>query len=214
MTLNKLKLTPRFLVQLIILAVLLIGLPLGSWYYLSSGLNYRLKAMEELQQFGELPNFGFATFSDQVIAKNDIKGKIVVSNFIHLQDTVLSSHFGMNLLKLHKQFDERTDVIFLVHVMDTTSGKINRVVNAFAEKYQLKDSLQCYFVSSDLNSLRHLAFEGYKMPPDTTMPYFAITDPDLVVRNHYDTKNPNEIKRLVEHIALLLPRKKERKIGI
>ncbi len=214
MTLNKLKLTPRFLVQLAILAVLLVGLPLGSWYYLSSGLDYRLKTMAALQQLGELPDFGFATFSDQVISKNDVKGKIVVSNFIHLQDTVLSSSFGMNLLKLHKQFDEREDVIFLVHVMDTTSGKINRVVNAFAEKYQLKDSLQCYFVFSDLPSLRYLAFEGYKMPSDTTMPYFAITDPNLMVRKHYDTKNPNEIKQLVEHIALLLPRKKERRIGI
>ncbi|NND07069.1 MAG: hypothetical protein HKN87_11885 [Saprospiraceae bacterium] len=58
--------------QSLILLLLLVGLPLGSWYYLRTGLDYRLDRLEELASKGKLEGDSFEQGWVYVIAVSDV----------------------------------------------------------------------------------------------------------------------------------------------
>ena len=146
----------------LILLFILVVLPVGSWYYLKEGLDYRMTKIGELKQYGTLPDFSYTTLWNKPITAADIKDKVVVANVLDLQNGEMSRSFGQILEKLHIQFDERKDVCFLIHVLDTVG------VNAenFARKYQLEDATQCYFIPTLATDLKHLASD-YHLSADS-----------------------------------------------
>jgi len=201
--------TIRLIIATLILLLVLVVLPLGSWYYLNNGLNYRLTTMGELKEFGKLSGLTYPTFAGKNVQDADLQGKVTVANVINLQDEQLSNTFGNVLEKLHDQFDERQDVLFLIHVTDTS--KINMEV--FATRYKLDDYAQCQFIPTDAAMLQHLQ-PNYYISADSLQTHFTLVDTKSMVRKHYDVRDEAQVKRLVEHIALLLPLRKKEEITL
>lgn len=199
----------RLIVATLILLFLLVILPFGSWYYLKGGLDYRLTTMGELKQYGTLPDFSYSTIWNKPITAADVKDKVIVANVLDLQNQEMSRTFGEVLEKLHYQFDERKDVCFLIYVLDTTS------VNAenFARQYQLEDAAQCYFIPTVATDLENLA-ASYHLSADSLYSNFTLVDTKQMVRKHYDVREEAQVKRLVEHLALLLPLQKREEITL
>lgn len=210
---NKPKSKLRIVLTAAILLLLLVGLPMGSWYYLQSGLEYRQTALAELREDGEIPDFSLQTYKDEPFGNENIAGRLVVASFIDFTNESLATTFGETLAKLHDQFDARNEVAFLMHIMDTTATVAQ--IESFAKQYELEDQRQCYFLKGDPAIFKTLAHNGYKMPDDgDAMPYFALADTSSTVRRQYDVRQPEEIKRLVEHIAMILPRSEGRTVSI
>lgn len=199
----------RLVVATLILFFLLVVLPFGSWYYLKDGLDYRIKTMGELKQYGALPNFSYTTFQNTTIAAADLKGKVAVANVLDLQKEQLTHTFGNTLEKLHDQFKERKDVFFLIHVTDTSKTNVEN----FARQYQLQDYAQCYFIPTDAAVLSTLQ-TNYHLAADSLYTYFTLIDTKNIVRKHYDVQEEIQVKRLVEHLALLLPLQKREEITL
>lgn len=198
---------PSFLISAAILLLLLVGLPIGSWYYLQSGLEYRQSLLADLKDYGKIPEFTLQTVQGEPFTNQDIAGRMVVASFLDFKDETLLTQFGEVLNKLHDQFDERNDVAFLMHLTDTTAT--NEAIEDFATTYALTDQWQCYFLrGADATSI---AQQIYKTPQDTPFAYFALADTSNTVRRHYDVRQESEVKRLVEHIALILPQNNERR---
>lgn len=201
--------TFQLIIITLVLLFILVILPLGSWYYLQNGLNYRITTMSELKNYGTLPAMSYATFSGTQVADADLKGKVVVANVLNMQDDQSLTVWGKVMEKLHDQFDERKDVRFLIHVLDTTQANIT----SFSKKYKLDDYEQCYFIPTEATALTALA-ANYHVGADSLLTHFILVDTKNVVRKHYNVQDEAQVKRLVEHLALLLPLQKKEEISI
>lgn len=195
-------------VTIAILFLLLVGLPIGSWYYLRTGLEYRKEVMADLDDYGKLPTISLETFSGRVLNNQDVAKKMIIATFLDFQNKEMTSQSGAWLERLHDQFDERGDLAFLIHVLDSSATK--QEVEIFAQQYQLQDSAQCFFLKDNPEVFRTIATNVYKIPGEKIVQHFALTDTSGTVRQQYNITNPEEVKRLVEHTALLLPKGKER----
>lgn len=206
---NKQSKTLQLIVATIVLLFVLVVLPLGSWYYLKNGLNYRLTTMSELSDYGKLPAFSYHTFEGMNLTFNDLQGKVIVANVLNFENNQSNRALGAILEKLHDQFDERSDVCFLVHVTDTSLAR----VASFSAKYNLEDDNQFYFIPLDTTQMTALA-KDYRLGIDSLATYFTLVDTKGIVRKHYNVQDDTQVKRLVEHLALLLPLQKKEEISL
>lgn len=193
--------------QIALLVLVLLGFPAISWYYLNTGLDYHKGAMAELGDHGALPLFERTNYDGTPLNTADLHGSIVIASVYDLAQTALSEQFGQAFSKLHDQFDERRDVLFLSVV-----GADSTLIPAFIEKYELADPEQCYFFATPEEAMKTLAQSGFRMPElqGAGSPFIAFADTASVIRNYYDVRDADKLKRLVEHTALLLPHIKDR----
>lgn len=209
---NEKKRTRKGLIGAAALLLLLVVFPLVSWFYLQQGLDYRISALEQLKDHGKAPAFELVNYKLDTLRRDDLEGNVVVTSFINLENDTLAALYGEKLSKLHHQFDERPDLLFLQHLLgkDTSAERLN----AFEINYELTDESQVYFLIDGKPSVQQLAQEGYSLPLEGTdlmdNPYMALLDTMGTIRRYYDVRDEEEIKQLVAHIALILPQIKER----
>lgn len=208
------KPTTRNIIQYLAIFLILVVLPAGSWFYLRSGLDYRIKAMESLKDYGKIPSFEWHTLSGEPLGHQDLHGKLVLAQFVSLGNEELKTAFGRQLGKLHEQFDERPDLLFLTFLTDADTSA---AWQSFASAHELNDPSQVYFLATDPAVLDLVAREGFRLPltPEQSLaesPYFVFADTSLTMRHYYDVHNDADIRQLVAHIAMLLPQIKEREL--
>lgn len=75
----------KYLVGTVVFIMLFI-LPLGSWYYLQSGLDYRKEALEELEAKGE--------FSSTALDMNTLMSRTTLMHLKPVEENVISEIFG------------------------------------------------------------------------------------------------------------------------
>lgn len=148
------------LISWIVLAALVIIVPVGSWYYLQQGLDYRRSALKDL----------------------------AVKDSIQIQDDSLMLFKGKTtLLVLGK------DSSVMVH---------SKIID---DQYGSSFSFQTLSTSTNL---------GIPQVPDNYIAnlidkfseyQYLLIDTSMKIRNHYKDSN-EDLKRLVEHIAIILPR--------
>lgn len=204
------------LLQIIGLLFFLVILPGGSWYYLSRGLDYRMSTLEELKEIGPIPVFGTIHHNGNALSEELFEEKMVVSSFLDLKQNPAADDFGTLLNKLHDQFDAREEVLFFTYILGEKADSTGMLDN-FIQKYELQDTAQCFFLLADDQLIRQQAIDAYKLPltegqnleNQTLMVY---TDRKGIIRSYYDIQKEDRQKRLVEHIAMLLPKKKDREL--
>lgn len=201
--------------QFILLLGMLVLLPLGSWLYMKKGYNYQKEAMSELRNYGQLSPFLAQDFFQRKIGSDELDGKLVLLNYYN---STKAADSRMEMIeKLHEQFDDRTGVYF-VNVGMSPGNKIE-------EQYALLDTNQvffipatdrpCFFLGQDIlmptnagvsyqDSLTFQPIEASTLPDFN---YYVLLDTKGNIRNYYKADEPERMKRLVEHIALTMPRK-------
>lgn len=206
----------KSLIQIAGLLLFLVVLPAGSWYYLSRGLDYRMSALEELKEIGPIPIFGTIYHNGEAVTKELVEEKMVVTSFINLENKDTKETMGPVLQKLHHQFDAREEVLFFNYILGASQDSTGQL-DEFIETYNLADTAQCLFLLADDTLIRKQATEGYQLPladgqtlEDMTLMVF--TDRTSTIRGFYDIRQEERQKRLVEHVAMLLPKNKEREL--
>ncbi|MCB0571331.1 MAG: hypothetical protein KDC66_16280 [Phaeodactylibacter sp.] len=196
----------------LILLLMLVGLPLGSWYYLQTGLDYRLQTRAEMKDYALVPGFTLLNDNDSLVSQNRFQDGLVVGYFFSEPQAEI---YGNTLARLHGQYDERDDIFFLAFNPDTSAAGRSRML-AFAQQYQLADPEQCFFLSGTEDELQSLAaacklpFEEHQMSlTDNALLFFADS---LIVRGYYDMRRPDELKRLIRHVTYNIPLKKEKEL--
>lgn len=181
------------------LFLLLVVFPIGSWYYLQMGLDYRLEARAELQPLADLPAFELLNYDSQAISSDAFKDYLVVG---HFHTGAPKDAYLQVLAKLYDQYDERKDVFFLSFTPDS-------ILAISAEQLKssgLRDSSQVYFVNGDevdaiLSALSPpLAERGMDLANNSLL-FFSDSS---VVKGYYDFNRTEELKKLVKHITLKL----------
>ena len=187
----------RKILQFAALFLLLVGQPAGSWYYLQKGLDYRLETMGQLSDHGDfkLLTAGTSSATEQVR----------VINFL-ANEPAQREQQGELLSKLYAQFDKRED-FQLITFWDSTAFA---GLDTFRRKYGLEEEPQCTFGPLGQQVWQQFV-TTYKEGAKQAAQQMALVDMDGNIRNFYAQDQEAEIKRLVEHIALLLPMKKQAK---
>ncbi len=211
-------------IQASALMLFMVVMPLGSWYYLSAGLEYQKTARAELKDYGTLPDFSLLNQNDFPITRDSLKGNMLLASFFRFDDPDNKERFRM-LRALYEQFDDRTDVWFVQHALRPVQGG-GKTIQGFAEAVELQEEGQCVYLNGSLEQIHQLLREGYHIPQEgmpkdedgklqiaselpagmRDYPYFVLVDDKGMIRNYYDYRDQGQMKRLVEHMAILMPR--------
>ncbi|MBK8817630.1 MAG: hypothetical protein IPN49_00520 [Saprospiraceae bacterium] len=154
----------RKLISWIAVGILLIFVPLGSWFYLKQGLDYRKNALEELK-----PKDNLDSIPDSL-------------NVFKYKTTLL-------VLKENEKILNSCDLIYDQFKDAFTFQIVGNINKPYAIPFSHKI----------LSSLK-----GGNAS-------FAIIDTSLQIRNLYSTET-KDLKKMVEHLAIVIPRIKEKDI--
>ncbi|MFM7089457.1 MAG: hypothetical protein ACKOZZ_01475 [Bacteroidota bacterium] len=181
--------------QFIFLLAIFGGVPVISWYYLQTGLDYRLKALAELGNMGPMERETRVSHDKIVCSPDKIKGKVHLG--IWYPDGIENETLTMKYLdELHEQFKSRSDLSFYVYSNTANPDSLSH----FLKINKLYPSpIITYF--SDLGVQRIYYF----MKPGKGEIPVALVDTSGMVRKHYNLASGKELTRLTEHLAMLLP---------
>ncbi len=196
----------RTILQTLALLLFLVVLPLGSWYYLKRGADYRIEMIQELGAFSQLSSPELKEQLGEDWPPEEWNTKVGVWAFLP-EDEDLQAKFGHYLAELADQFEEKQEQVrfFLIPAESGVD------VNGFLETSELSGLMHPPIALSATDAQR-LALEEFKLPLENTRfernPYLALTD-SLTVKRYYDVREPQEMARLVEHIVFLVPAEKQ-----
>ncbi len=208
------------------LLFILLVLPLGSWYYLSSGLNYQRSARAELKDYGKVPVFNFADQNGNIITQDSLKDRLVLASFFRSNSTANKARFDV-LKALHEQFDDRQMVWFIQYLLPRNDGQ-NVDSKTFMKENEFRDLGQIFYLQGEGQQVMEVLSKGYKMPvaglakneegmisfepnfPNSLedYPYLVLIGKKGIVHSYCDYRDKAQVKRLVEHMALAMPREK------
>lgn len=199
-------------IQVVLLLAFIVIIPLGSWYYLKRGYDYRKEAMEELKDYGKLPTLAYSTVDGKENVVDSLSGKMVIAHLLNTENEDLTTQFGKTLKKLHEQFKNTGRLAIVTLGVDPTKDD-SKSLEAFAKAYDLWDQPHYYLIAPDSTGISAQAKQLYLPESDfSNSPYFVLADSSSMVKNHYQVTDEASVQELVMHSAMFMPRKPKRKI--
>ena len=196
--------------QYVLLALMLIVFPAGSWYYLNQGFDYRKTVMEELQVKDSLPELQFIDYTGKILTNKEIEGNLIVAVFLSSKKGIGEAVIEERIAKLYDQFDKRSDFNLFIHLTGLDSAAFQTQSAALLDRLELEDPSRCFI----LEGSEKIALSEYKIPLGTTAlddaNWAVLIDENQYIRNFYQLDEEENVKTMVQHIALSLPKQKEK----
>ncbi len=193
-----------------IIALLLFGLPAVSWLYLRNGLNWRRQAQAELRNYGKIRPV--TVIYPDGSKENLLAEKVCVIYYFGANpDLTPENKFILDTgERLFKQFGFKSAAIpdHFRLVMISQDGTAE--FRSYARTLPSAD-YATWVWSGGLNSWRATLVNAYDLycQQNGAKPvshYYALSDTAGTIRCFYNALDDKEIGRMVEHIALLLPK--------
>lgn len=198
--------------QAALVILILFGFPAVSYYYLIKGADYRRQALGELGKYGTMPDLRQMPPAYGELPA-DLNGRMYVVGWIDDAHSEVRTAYGETLERLHLQFDGSDRLRFATIA---ASNLDSAAVAYFISRFKLDDPDQVSVLRADEQGFASvgrafaLPLEGNALPG--TRPLAALVDTSLTIRGYYDLGDEAQTRRLVEHIAMILPLPKERDI--
>jgi hypothetical protein len=176
-------------VRIILIVLVLVGFPALSWFYLSSGLKWRVGAQDETVRKERLGNFELMELDSTTWSPSALLGTYYLVAVP--QDSIAISQ----LKKINTQFGVRSDfrTIYFLPAGDQP----------------LHGSDSTWLHVHCTNGCQ--AFKGALFGQNASA---AIVDDSLYVRGRYQLSSVGEVRKLVEHLAVVLPIEKRERIEL
>lgn len=179
----------RKIIQFIALSIILIGFPLGSWYYLNEGYKERKGALDQMKYEIPLPEFK-TTSQKGMLSKADLQGGYAVLGKVERfskDNPVIQESEG-----LFEEFGSSMKMTMLTYIEEYDSTVISDYLESVT-----KDTLsRWYFISGNPDFDEVFEAKSKK--------HLALIDTFGVVRNYYDTNNSMEIAEMAKHMAMFV----------
>jgi len=188
--------------QIGLLLLFLVVFPIISYFYLKSGYDYRVDAMEELQEYGALPVPDGPTLFGDSLSDKALQKKVVLLHFIDLANPDQRDLMGKYMGEVHEQFDGVENVVFLAGFQSNDPD----AVQAFLGKHKLEDPEQYFVFPQEELTGPYTFLEGGV----TAKPYVMLSDTSGTIRNFYNLERGKELVRMVEHVTYLMPQEKRK----
>jgi protein SCO1/2 len=160
---------------------------------------------------GKIADFSFIDQDSSKITGSTFHGKIYVADFIFLSCPTICPKMNVEMLRVYREFEKEEDVLFLSHTIDPVNDSIPRL-KAYAENIGIS-SAKWHFVTGHMDSIYSIAKKSYftSVYPDSTDKSnfihgggLVLVDKEKLIRGVYDGTNPEETKRLINDIRILL----------
>jgi len=196
------NLNRKGVLQALILTLFLIGLPLGSWYYLREGYNYRRALLDDLGQMGQVPPVTATDIRDSLIGFEDLRGKALVLAPLSPTDTL-----ALRILhNISDQFAESRAVVFAFLSKD--KEETLRVEADFREQIGQYPGM-FFFLPGGSPAVESLL---QALPfPEKRGSFVVLADTSHAIRRVYDLGSEKDVRRLVEHLTVVIPGKRTAK---
>ena len=218
-------------IQLLAILIILIIFPLLSWYYLQQGLNYQRSTRAELSEYGKLAPFRYTNLKGQEFNLDSLESQMSVLSFIGANENDNKTMLKL-MQKLHEQFGKSNNLQFLTIPLLKEKASV-QFLKDLADEYELTDPVQHHFLSGKVLAIRKWLGTEIQIPKEkvakdeegavplwvlekdhsmemTEYPYFVLVDTSQTIRNYYNYKDYNEVKKMVEQIAIIIPPPEER----
>lgn len=214
------KIQPKRILTILGLSFFLIGLPLGSWYYLNSGYGYYRGVMEKLEPKGVVPKFSFMDQNGTIINNDSLKGKLYIADFFFASCPNECLDMAKNLQMVQDAFKDNNNVVITSFTTDPYNDSIP-VLKKYAEGLGAMD-YQWYFLRGAQEDIFKLSKEGFKLPADINntdtdivhSPYFVVVDDKGQIRNYYDGTDERVVKAMIANISMIMPREPDAEIKV
>ena len=202
MYLNVYELTPKL--RTVLVLMILFAFPAISWFYLDAGLKYRMERVNELEDYGTLPNILCNTSSGDEFNLKELSGKWSLMGVSDLDD---SSIYKDVFFRLTDAFHDRKELNFIT----LSANKIDPAdFKSWNDEWTNRAKDHSYFLNkqSELKAKFTDIIENSVMGSRREYDYMFLVDTALIVRNLYDIRDSSQVDRMVEHVVLKLPYKK------
>ncbi len=189
----------KHIVQTASLLLLLAILPIGSWYYLQEGYRYRKALLDDLQQLGQIPDLAVPNAQDSLVRLHDFRGKVLVLGMLKPED---EASFKV-LRSVGQQFAESgyTHILLMSEDADQARQWQAQLINTSGETLFTLLSMHTASAQKLPDAL----------PQGMQWGMVALADTSLTIRRLYHLNQPEDQKRLVEHLAIVIPPKRSPK---
>jgi hypothetical protein len=192
--------------KMFMLFMLLIVVPGMSWYYLSSGLKWRKDAVAELGTYGSIKPVWLI---DDKLSKSNLIDKKVCAVYYFGENPDLTPA-NKKILDIGKGLQEQFQKTNKFRNVVIWEGGTPAFKGVFDEMAKGEDNAWQY--TAGLGGWRTVLsnqYEYFCLHEKISKPaeqYFAVSDTTGTIRRFYDANDNEQMKRMVQHIALLLPR--------
>jgi cytochrome oxidase Cu insertion factor (SCO1/SenC/PrrC family) len=201
------------ILKMLALFMMLVVLPAGSWYYLKQGYEYRKASLDKLQELGTAPSFSFVNYDSTIINSEDLEGNVVIAGVFDYKNG-LEEDLKAKIGKLFTQFNRREEFYMIVHLNGVSDSTVQQVGETLVEDYNFEFPERFYLTSGTTE----FAWNTYKIPASkeelNSKNMVVLIDAKQEVRNYYSLNDEEEIKLLVHHVTIVLPKKQEKDIII
>lgn len=200
---------PKVLVYGVI-ALLLFVLPAMSYFYLYKGFQWRVEAQSELQDYGKIR--AAYKIKEDGTEVDLLKGKICVLHLFGENPGLTAANKSVldNGEELFKQFGYKVgadrDDFRIVMIAEGSSPEFRAYAQS-RPSANMPNWVWTGGIGSWTTILKN-SFDYYcvKNKIESYPAYFAVSDTSGVIRRFYNAENPEEVKRMVQQIAILLPK--------
>ncbi len=205
------KKNPRWQGYLFVILIIMI-IPALSWYYLSTGLEFRKEQIAKLDVKGQVPSFKFINQQGDTITEKDMKGNMVVANYFFSRCAGPCPKMNSEMARIADQFKNRPDILFFSHTVDPEFDT-PEVLNGYAERFEANPE-KWHFLTGPKKALYEHARKGYLLPVDEGdggsedfihSNYLVLVDTSLNIRNYYMGTDSLKVNELITHLAMIMP---------
>lgn len=184
--------------NLLIILVLLVGFPAASYYYMSDGWNYRVRAIEAQGDFGKMPKLNKLKALKGKLP-DELRGSMTVVGWLDKDEPQAAGSYGKTLDSLFQQFKDSPNLYFT-----TITNGDTAYVDQWSANHDLPEDEMLSFLKAD-GPLRNTA-KAFQLPVEAGVsPVVALVDSSLTIRKFYDLDKREETIGLVQLISLIIP---------
>lgn len=160
--------------------------------------------------YHQIPPFRFVNQEGQTITDKDFAGKVYVADFFFTTCPTICPKMSAEMLKVYEHFQDDERVLLLSHSIDTKYDSVP-VLKAYAEKLGVS-APKWHFVTGKREDIYDIA-EYYMVTAgeDPAAPggyihsgALILVDGQRHIRGVYNGTDPEDTKKLIEDIELLL----------
>lgn len=160
--------------------------------------------------YPKIADFSFIDQDSTIVTNSTFQNKIYVADFIFLSCPTICPKMNVELNKVYKEYKSNPEVCFLSHTIDPENDTVLKL-KSFTEAMEVDKNW--HFVTGNKDSIYSIATNSYFTTayPDEKEPGglvhgggLMLVDKNRHIRGVYDGTNPEETKRLITDIKLLL----------
>jgi len=193
-------------VGVIVLFFLLGVFPILSYVYMKAGYDYQLDARSELKQLGSVMELPDTTIFGDTLVGAKMGKQITLLSYFDPTDQKNLEFCGKYFSEIYSQFNDvdwfRMDLL--------VPAKSTKALIDYRLNYQMDDPQQVFFYQTDqtLSAVNARLYVADSLR--NKMNCVVLADTTGTIVNYYDLSDGMQFVRLVEHIAIMRPKEKEK----